>query len=331
MESAWTVLLRIEPIKLLRLSQREHTADVLEEASFVEVRASGISDKEISGLVLAIGERFCYQLYQESLVYVTGYETYRSYLLPLPCGSNVSILISSASTTLEAFEMLDDILSSVSNLIYYDRSEDGAKRSIEAIQLSQSKLTQHPLTEEECQPTSLSSLVAMYNPTLDASEIGKKQISDGMSESSVDDEVMTVKPTKDSNVVAKVISGSGQLIGKGIQTCSWLAKIGVKGTGSLLKAIVPQGKVGEKPAPQNSSTTYAVEFLKDSTSRMKKISGVTAATVIAVSSNIGGEIFDYSKRVLWKKKDEGSSSSNDSNVSLQYLQEIAQASVGGAV
>lgn len=61
---------------------------------------------------------FDYGLFEETPIYVTGYETCRSYLFPSSEGVNYAVIISYADLPVADLEYFDDILHAVSNLIF---------------------------------------------------------------------------------------------------------------------------------------------------------------------------------------------------------------------
>lgn len=111
-----SILLEIRSVKVLRLSKGESH----------EVQTTVLSKSGLLRVIATEGERISvriddileYELYEETPIYVTGYDTCRSFLFPSSGGINFAVLVPYSGGSDADLESFEDMLIAVSNVIF---------------------------------------------------------------------------------------------------------------------------------------------------------------------------------------------------------------------
>ncbi|KAL4468784.1 hypothetical protein ABPG74_005287 [Tetrahymena malaccensis] len=281
---------------------------------------------------------FQYQLFQETPIYLTAYQTHRSYIFPC-IQVNYAVLLSNNTNNYEdIYDCLDQILSSLSNLIYNDGQKEKKLDSIRKSQIllksvdnnltpegdNQIQEYMTPMGEDSQTPQGYEEVEKINDQIKNDQSVQEKQLEMKLVQQSQEllqqqnSQLEESKQNpKTSNSIAKFIGLGGSFISKGIQVSAGVVHSGIQMTGNFFEK-----KINKKNNIKvNDSTKNAIKLIKTFSGRVIQVTSLAASQIINASIKISSMAIS----AITNKIDKPSAQSQ--NQSFQYLRDIASASI----
>ncbi|EAR89135.1 senescence-associated protein (macronuclear) [Tetrahymena thermophila SB210] len=284
---------------------------------------------------------FQYQLFQETPIYLTAYQTHRSYIFPC-IQVNYAVLLSNNTPNYEdIYDCLDQILSSLSNLIYNqgqkEQKLDSIRKSQILLKSSEQNLTPEGENQIQEYQTPMGDDKSYDNHTPqgnDEVEMINDQIKNNQSIQEQQLQMKLVQQSQElqqknsqqednkknpqsSNSIAKYIGLGGSFISKGIQVGAGVVHSGIQMTGNFFEKKIKKNK----DIKVSNSTKNAIKLIKTFSGRVIEVTSLAASQIINASIKISSMAIS----AITNKID--GPSAKTQNQSFQYLRGVAQASL----
>ncbi|KAL4500651.1 hypothetical protein ABPG72_003075 [Tetrahymena utriculariae] len=328
------IIYEVQNVKLLAVPNKADVQTVFENDTLQVIQ------NEQQEIFIKVNS-FQYQLFQETPIYLTAYQTHRSYIFPC-IQVNYAVLLSNNSPNHEdIYDCLEQILTSLSNLIYNqgqkEQKLDSIRKSQMLLKSGEPNLT--PEGDNQIQESSTpmgddkscdyntpqgNEEVEMINYQIkNKQNIQEQQLQMKLVQQSQEllkqnsQQEESKKNPQNSNSIAKYIGLGGSFISKGIQVGAGVVHSGIQMTGNFFEKQINK----KNNIKVNDSTKNAIKLIKTFSGRVIQVTSLAASQIINTSIQISSMAIS----AITNKIDRPST--NTQNQSFQYLREVASASL----